>query len=85
MRENEPVTQQKFQVYFFNPTLDSAIQSVNGHFTQAEEHSSVSILYNIPTIKYMDTAVLTRDCATLKRALMYGDSRDIDAKEQETS
>ncbi|KAK6327237.1 hypothetical protein J4Q44_G00028820 [Coregonus suidteri] len=82
--EDEPVTepQQKFKVHFFNQILDSAIQSINERFTQLEEHSSVfSILYNIPTIKDMDTAALTRDCATLERALTYGDSRDIDAKE----
>ncbi|KAK6297931.1 hypothetical protein J4Q44_G00309860 [Coregonus suidteri] len=40
-----------------------------------------SVLYNTPTIKDMDTAALTRDCATLERALTYGDSRDIDAKD----
>ncbi|KAM9460498.1 zinc finger MYM-type protein 1-like [Salvelinus alpinus] len=81
--KDESVTdpQQKFKVNFFNQILDSTIQSVNKRFTQLEEHSSVfSILYNIP-IKGMDTAVLTRDCATLERALTYRDSRDIDAKD----
>jgi hypothetical protein len=81
--EDEPVTdpQQKLKVYFFNQILDSAIQSVNERFTQLEEQGSVfSILYNIPTIKDMDTAALTRDCATLETALTYGDSRDMDAK-----
>ncbi|XP_045067422.1 uncharacterized protein LOC121553274 [Coregonus clupeaformis] len=82
--EDEPVTdlQQKFKVHFFNQILDFAIQSFNERFTQLEEHSSIfSILYNIPTIKDMDTAALTRDCTTLERALTYRDSRDIDAKD----
>ncbi|KAK6293558.1 hypothetical protein J4Q44_G00358840 [Coregonus suidteri] len=81
--EDEPVTdlQQKFKVHFFNQILDFAIQSFNERFTQLEEHSSIfSILYNIPTIKDMDTAALTSDYTTLERALTYRDSRDIHAK-----